>query len=151
MWLTVFGSHCSSSAHAIRINCGDYYIGGTRRTLKKRVKEHLCLQVRQIREINSGRTCVAGWTPYRLIAGGSEDLGCRLASNHQKRLVKEAVYIHLSAPENRDEGNEISRVWQGPLKKFTSRDGHPLGCRTAMQTTPTNVASAPPTIASQNW
>ena len=37
-----------------------------------------------------------------------------VVSNHQERLVKEAVYIRLSTPGvrmNRDEGKEISRFW----------------------------------------
>ena len=75
-----------------------------------------------------------------------------VASNHEERLMKEAVYIHLSAPGvrmNRDEGKEISCVCHGPLKKLAHRDSHPRRHRTsAMQTTPTSTVSAPPTEAS---
>ena len=74
-----------------------------------------------------------------------------VASNHQERLVKEAVHIRLSIPGlrmNRDAGKEISCVWQGPMKKLTSRNVHLRGRRILMQTTPTNTASVPPTVAS---
>ena len=59
-------------------------------------------------------------TGHRIDWEGVEVL--EVASDHQERLVKEAVYIRLSTSGvrmNRDEGEEI---WQGPLKKLRCRD-----------------------------
>ena len=135
--------------YKISCDCGEHYIGETKRTLDTRVKEHLtaCKYVRFKRSAVAEHAWQDG---HRIDWEGVKMLD--VASNYEERLVKEAVYIHLSTPGvrmNRDKGKEISRVWHGPLKKLSHQDSHPCRRRTsAMQTTSTSTASAPPTEVS---
>ena len=134
--------------YKISCHCRDHYIGETKRTLGTRVKEHLtaCKYARFERSAVADHAWQDG---HRIDWKGVEILDVPVASNCDERLVKEAVYIHLSAlgvRMNRDEGKEISRIWQGPLKKLACCDSHLRRRTTAvMQTTPTSTASAPPT------
>ena len=74
--------------YKISCDCGDHYIGETKRTLGTRVKEHLtaCKYARFERSAVAEHTWQDG---HRIDWEGVKILD--VASNHEERLVKEAA------------------------------------------------------------